>query len=58
MISEKKTENFLEYIPVTNFNWRISEETKKVIVERILVYIFAPAKENSDTIISNFGMDF
>lgn len=34
MKSNKKQENFLEYIPVTNFEWRISEETKKVIVER------------------------
>ena len=31
---------------------------KKVIVESILVYIFAPANKNSDTIRSNFGRDF
>ena len=34
MKSKNKQENYLEYIPFTNFKWRISEETKKVIVER------------------------
>ena len=32
--SKNKQENFLEYVPVTNFKWRISEETHRVIVER------------------------
>jgi len=31
---------------------------KKVIVESILVYIFAPANKNSDRFRSNFGRDF
>ena len=31
---------------------------KKVIVESILVYIFAPANKNSDTFRGNFGRDF
>ena len=30
---------------------------KKVIVESILVYIFAPANKNSGTFKSNFGRD-
>ena len=34
MKSEKKSKNFLEFIPVGNFNWSISEETGKVVVER------------------------
>ena len=31
---------------------------KKVIVESILVYIFAPANKNSDRFRSDFGRDF
>jgi len=29
-----KENNFLEFVPIKKFNWRISEETNKVIVER------------------------
>ena len=34
MKTNKKQENFLEFVPVRNFNWTLSEETNKVVVER------------------------
>ena len=58
-----KQENFLEYIPVANFNWRVSEETKKVVVERpkfdnaILKKYLLPyfKKQNFDVKLDDFG---
>jgi len=63
MKTEKKQENFLEYIPITNFKWRISEETQKVIVERpkfdntFLKKYFLPyfKKQNFDVKLDDFG---
>lgn len=63
MNADKKKENFLEYIPVTNFKWRISKETKKVIVERpkfdntILKKYLLPyfKKQNFDVKLDDFG---
>ena len=63
MKSENKQENFLEYIPVANFNWRVSEETKKVVVERpkfdnaILKKYLLPyfKKQNFDVKLDDFG---
>ena len=63
MKSENKQENFLEFIPVRNFNWRISEETNKVVVERpkfdnallkkyLLPYL---KKQNFDVKLDDFG---
>ena len=63
MKSENKQENFLEYIPITNFKWRISEETNKVVVERpkfdnaILKKYLLPyfKKQNFDVKLDDFG---
>jgi len=63
MKSENKKENFLEYIPITNFKSRISEETNKVIVERpkfdnaILKKYLLPyfKKQNFDVKLDDFG---
>ena len=63
MKSEKKSKNFLEFIPVRNFNWSISEETAKVVVERpkfdnaILKKYLLPyfKKQNFDVKLDDFG---
>ncbi|MFC2088332.1 PqqD family protein [Calditrichota bacterium] len=34
MKRNSKNQNFLNFIPLTSFNWYVSEETKKVIIQR------------------------
>lgn len=63
MKSEQKKKNFLEFIPIRNFEWHVSEETKKVVVERpkfdntILKKYLLPyfKKQNFDVKLDDFG---
>jgi hypothetical protein len=63
MNKEKKSKNFLEFIPVRNFKWYVSNETNKVVVERpkfdnaILKKYLLPyfKKQNFDVKLDEFG---